>query len=73
MTISRSDLLADLVQAVAAFRQAMPVPREYIDEALERIQNGQEPEVKRYPNGMPTMIGVYEVATRLEAARKAKQ
>jgi hypothetical protein len=73
MVVAKSDFLADLVQAVAACREEMPTPREFIEEALERIEQGKEPDVPRYPNGMPTMKGVSDIAVRLEAASKSKQ
>jgi hypothetical protein len=73
MAIARSDFIADLVQAISVCRGDMPVPREFIDEALDRIDKGQEPNVERHSNGMPTMNGVYLIAARLEASTKAKQ
>ncbi len=54
----------DLVERAAQARDEPPVPRQYIEEALRRIDAGQE-EVTRYPMGAPSLKGVYDIAVTL--------
>jgi len=56
--------LIKLVEEVAIERGDESVPRDYIVEALEKIELG-DIEVKRYPTGLPTLKGVYEIASKL--------
>jgi len=58
--------LAELVENAAKVRKNLPVERKYIDEALSRIDAGQE-EVDSYPLGGPSLKGVYEIAARIES------
>jgi len=64
------DNLIRLIEESAEIRGNSPVPRDYIVEALERIELG-EINVRRYPMGKPTLRGVYEVA--LELYEKSRQ
>ena len=57
-------IMIELVEGTAKFRNDPAVPRDFITEALERIEAGQE-KVSRYPTGAPTLKGVYEVAARM--------
>lgn len=63
--------MAEFVEAAAEVRNNPPVPRPYIEEALRRIEAGQE-EVTKYPNGKPSLKAAYEVAVRLEAEASTK-
>lgn len=60
-----------LVEKAAQARNEPPVARQYIDEALRRINAGQE-KVLKYPNGEPSLKGVYEIAVRLESEVSTK-
>lgn len=56
--------LIELINGAAKARNELPVPKQYIEEALRRIDAGQE-EVIRYPNGNPSLKDAYDVAARL--------
>lgn len=57
---------AKLVEDAARARNNPPVERKYIDEALKRVETGKE-KVQRYPSGAPSLLGVYDIALRLES------
>jgi hypothetical protein len=61
-----------LVEGSAEARGNPPVERRFITEALQRIADKLEV-VPRYPTGSPTLKGIYDIATRLEAAAAIKQ
>ena len=63
--------LISLVEAAAQARNQPPVPRQFIEEALRRINAGEE-EVSRYPMGSPSLRGIYDIAARLEGAVAVK-
>lgn len=63
--------LIDLVEQAAGARNEPPVPRRYIEEALRRINDGQE-KVPQYPTGSPSLKGVYDIAVKLESIKAAK-
>jgi hypothetical protein len=63
--------MAELVEAAAQVRKQPPVPRPFIEEALQRIHAGQE-KVFLYPTGRPSLKDVYTVAVRLESATAVK-
>jgi len=54
----------DLVESSAEVRGDPKIPRDFITEALEKIESGEE-DVVRYPMGGPSLKGVYEIAQRL--------
>jgi hypothetical protein len=64
-----SNPLVELVEKAAKARGETTVPRDYIVEALERLQCG-ELQVERYPGGAPSLKGVYEIANRLYTEQK---
>lgn len=61
----QQELIA-LVRDSAKARNEPPVPRQYIIEALRRIETEQE-KVMHYPTGAPSLKAVYDIATRLES------
>lgn len=63
--------LAELVEGAAQARNEPAVARQHIEDALRRIEAGQE-EVAKYPTGKPTLKGVYDLATKLEAEGATK-
>ena len=63
--------LIELVEQAAKARNEPPVPRRYIEEALQRIDAGQE-DVVRYPTGSPSLGAVYDVAVGLESKTATK-
>jgi hypothetical protein len=63
--------LAAWVEHAAKFRGETPVARRWIDEAIRRIDAGEET-VARYPNGKPSLKGVFDIATRLESESAIK-
>jgi hypothetical protein len=56
--------LIELVEEAAKARGDAFVPRDYIVEALEKIERA-EIEVPQYTTGRPALKGVYEVALRI--------
>lgn len=56
--------LIELVEESAIAREDSPVPRDYIVEALEMIENG-ELDIETYPSGLPSLKAVYRVAKNL--------
>ncbi|NNM83797.1 hypothetical protein HKL94_01075 [Candidatus Parcubacteria bacterium] len=64
--------LTELVENAARVRKDPVVPREFIETALARIEDGLE-EVERYSTDKPSPKGVYEIATRLQAEKTTKQ
>ena len=56
--------LVNLVEKAAEARDDPVVPREHIVKVLGDIDNGAC-EVERYPTGLPTLRGVYELALGL--------
>lgn len=56
--------LVELIEETAKIRGDDPIPREFIEKALEKIETG-EIEVERYPMGDPSLSGVYEIASQL--------
>jgi hypothetical protein len=65
----KENSLAELVEDAAKARNDAKVPREYINDALNRIERGQT-EVERYPTGHPTLKGVYGIALELYKSTK---
>jgi DNA replicative helicase MCM subunit Mcm2 (Cdc46/Mcm family) len=64
--------LIPLIEAAAKMRGKPPVLRQYIKEALQRIDAGTET-VSKYPNtGLPSLKGVYDIAAKLESAAAPK-
>ena len=63
--------LIELVENVAKARKDAPLPREYIVDALGKIENG-DVDVERYPMGSPSLKGVYEIALRLYDADQTR-
>ncbi len=63
--------LIELVENVAKARNDVLLPREYIIDALEKIDNG-DVEVEKYPMGNPSLKGVYEVALELYEANQTR-
>ncbi len=64
--------LTELVEEAAKARKRPAIAREFIEEALTRIDSGLE-EVERYPTGKPSLSAVYEIADRLQATKLSKQ
>ena len=56
--------LIELIEKSAKARGESFVPRDYIVEALEKIENG-EIDVERYPTGVPSLKGVYAAAQKI--------
>jgi len=56
--------LAELVEGAARNRRDSVVPRDYIIEAIELVESGNE-KVTTYPTGIPTLQGIYDLASRL--------
>ncbi|HVV14891.1 MAG TPA: hypothetical protein VHD55_00580 [Candidatus Paceibacterota bacterium] len=63
--------MVKLVEDTAQGRGDTPVPREYIERALEEINQGKHA-VKTYPTGAPTLTAVYAVAVMLYAKTQPK-
>ncbi len=63
--------LIEFVENAAKVRKDTPLPREYIIDALKKIDNG-DVEVERYPMGSPSLKGVYEVALELYEADQTR-
>ncbi len=53
-----------LVENAANARGEPEIPREFIVEAMCKIERGEE-EVVLYPTGAPSLKGVYDIAARL--------
>ncbi len=64
--------LIELVEEVARVREDAPIPRDYIIDALRRIENG-DVEVERYLVGSPSLKGVYEIALGLYEADQLRK
>ena len=62
--------LVDFVEQTAQIRKEPPVPRDYILDALEKIEAG-EIEVEKYPTGYPSLSAVYKVASEMYEKDKA--
>ena len=56
--------LVTLVEGAAIARGEEIIHRDFIVEALERVEKGKEI-VQRYPTGAPSLKEVYDVALRL--------
>lgn len=56
--------LIGLVEQAAEARGEPTIPREFVVEALQRIELGKE-SVRRYPTGAPSLKGVYDIASKL--------
>ena len=56
--------MIELVEVAAQVRHDPKVPQDFIFEALERVNRGQEV-VEEYPLGAPSLKGIYDIATRL--------
>ncbi|MFA6295307.1 MAG: hypothetical protein WC666_02690 [Candidatus Paceibacterota bacterium] len=56
--------IIEAVEGAAKIRGDLPLPRDFISEALERVNSGKEI-VLRYPTGRPSLKGVYDIALRL--------
>lgn len=56
--------IIELVEGAALARKEPKIPRDFITEALERVNSGKEI-VERYPTGAPSLKGVYNIASRL--------
>jgi len=56
---------AGLVQQAAIRRGKAPVERQCIEEALQRIESGEE-KVAEYQTGTPAVGAVYDLAARLQ-------
>lgn len=69
--MGRFEELADLVEGAAMMRKDPPIPREFIDQALRKI-DAKEIKVERYPSGEPSLKAVYDVALGLESAYAPK-
>ena len=63
--------LVEFVEATAKARKEPPVARQYIEEALRRI-DAKEEGVSRYPSGSPSLKGIYNIAARLESEAAIK-
>ncbi len=63
--------LIELIEDVAKVRKDMPLPREYIIDALKKIEDG-DIEVERYPMGNPSLKGVYDIALELYEADQTR-
>lgn len=61
----------ELVEGAARARNNPPIARHYLEQALQRIEAGQE-QVCIYPGGKPSLRAVYEIAARLEASEAVK-
>jgi len=64
--------LIRMIEATAEIRGELPVPRDFIVEALERIGCGEET-VERYPAGGPSLKGVFDIASRIYGAHSAQE
>lgn len=60
----KTSISVELVESIAKARGDQPVPRDFVTEALERVGTGKE-DVDRYPDGAPSALGVYKIASRL--------
>lgn len=71
MTEKRELTLAELAEGGIKARGESSVPRDYLVEAVSRIEAGLEKNVIRYPTGVPTLISIAKVGRRLytEATR----
>ncbi|PIR98331.1 MAG: hypothetical protein COT88_02350 [Candidatus Colwellbacteria bacterium CG10_big_fil_rev_8_21_14_0_10_41_28] len=55
---------SELVEGAAEARGEAPIPRDFIVEAMEKIELGEE-QAERYPTGMPTLKSIFEVGKKL--------
>ncbi len=55
------DRFIHLVEIAARWRGEAELPRERIEQALMRAMS-DEAKVRRYPSGMPSLKGVYDIA-----------
>ena len=63
--------LVELVESAAKIRGEPTVPRDYIVEALDKIDK-KEVEVERYPTGIPSLKNVYDLASKIYKEIKIK-
>lgn len=64
MYIRRS--LLELVEESAQARNSPPVPKQFIEEAIRRVETGEET-VDRYPvTDCPSLSAIYRIAAKLE-------
>ncbi len=59
--------MAELVEVAAKARNEEPVPRDFINEILEKISSGEIKltEDEKYPTGAPSLRVVYNLAKKL--------
>jgi hypothetical protein len=65
MEVSMNPEFIDLVEKAAKMRGEEPVPRDFISEALEKIEKGEE-KVEMYPTGAPSLRGISDLARRIQ-------
>jgi len=56
--------LVELVEGAAMARKDAPIPRDYILDALEKIEKGYI-EIEKYPTGHPSLKEVYDIASEM--------
>jgi len=62
--------LIRMIEAAAEIRGELPVPRDFIVEALEKIGCGEET-VERYPTGVPSLKDVFDIASKIYETHSA--
>jgi len=63
--------LIEMVENAAKVRKDATLPREYIIDALKKIDKG-DIEVEKYPMGYPSLKGVYEIALGLYESNQTR-
>jgi len=65
--------LVGIVEEAADVRGDPKVPRDYVVDAVERVESGKE-EVQRFESGFPSPQDIYDLAARLydKATNKSK-
>ena len=58
--------LVEMAEGAAKARGEIPVPREFIIKALQKIETG-DVDIERYPTGQPSLKGIFKLAAELQA------
>jgi len=71
--MSEREAFKDMVKKQAPIDEYPKVMEYYIDEAMDRIERGEEKEIEQLGGGVPTAKSVYFLACKLQAAVNSKQ
>ncbi len=64
MNLKEDEQFVEMIQRGAELRGDKFVSKKYIKKALSLIEEGKV-EVEKYPTGVPTLLGAYQVALNL--------